>query len=35
MIDVADIDVDNCLPFKTNLKYEWARLMQASKMTKR
>ncbi len=37
MADVADIpgDADNRLPFKNNVEYEWARFMQASKMTKR
>ncbi len=36
MADIANIpdDVDNCLPFKNNIRYEWARFMQASKMTK-
>ena len=37
MADVMDIpgNADNCLPFKNNIEYEWARFMQASKMTKR
>ena len=37
MADVEDIlnDADNCLLFKNNVEYEWARFMQASKMTKR
>lgn len=26
---------NNCLPFKNNFEYAWARFMQASKMTKR
>ncbi len=36
MTDVADIlsDVDNRLPFKNNVEYEWPRFMQASKITK-
>ncbi len=36
MANVADIpgDADNRLPFKNNVEYEWARFMQASKMTK-
>ncbi len=37
MADVTDIlgNADNQLSFKNNVKYEWARFMQASKMTKR
>ncbi len=36
MTDVVDIpgDADNCLLLKNNVEYEWARFMQASKMTK-
>ncbi len=36
MADVADIsgDADNRLPLNNNVEYEWARFMQASKMTK-
>ncbi len=36
MADVADIlgDMDNRLPFKNNVEYEWARFKQSSKMTK-
>ncbi len=36
MVDVIDIlgDINNCQPFKNNVEYKWARIMQASKMTK-
>ncbi len=36
MADIADIlgDIDNRLPLKNNVEYEWARFIQASKMTK-
>ena len=35
--DIADIpgDTNNCLSFKNNVEYEWARFMQVCKMTKR
>ena len=37
MANVIDIpsDINNCLLFKNNVEYKWARFMQASKMTKK